>query len=353
MAIFTNRNSSPQNPAPAEGAADKGRAQAGLVPSAEDLRRRARHRLIGSAVLVVAAVILFPLIFDSEPRTVSPTIPIVMDDRIDTVPTGSPAARVDVQKSLADNEEIVADAGNAQAGEIAASGDSARDAEAARVAERDAAAEKEAEARRKAEEERTARQAEDERKAADKKAQERRLAEQKAAEKRAADRKAAEEKAAAARLAEQKAAEERAVEQRAAREAEAEKQRALAEQKAREAEQRKLAEQKAKEAEQRKLAEQKAREDAQKTAEKPAVTYDFPEKGRFVVQVGAFVEEARVAETRRKLSAAGINNFTQKVKIGGKEVTRVRMGPFTSRKEMERVAAKVKALGLPVSMYSY
>ncbi len=340
MAIFTNRNSSPQNPAPAEGAADKGRAQAGLVPSAEDLRRRARHRLIGSAVLVVAAVILFPLIFDSEPRTVSPTIPIVMDDRIDTVPTGSPAARVDVQKSLADNEEIVADAGNAQAGEIAASGDSARDAEAARVAERDAAAEKEAEARRKAEEERAARQAEDERKAADKKAQERRLAEQKAAEKRAADRKAAEEKAAAARLAEQKAAEERAVEQRAAREAEAEKQRALAEQKAREAEQ-------------RKLAEQKAREDAQKTAEKPAVTYDFPEKGRFVVQVGAFVEEARVAETRRKLSAAGINNFTQKVKIGGKEVTRVRMGPFTSRKEMERVAAKVKALGLPVSMYSY
>ena len=340
MAIFTNRNSSPQNPAPAEGAADKGRAQAGLVPSAEDLRRRARHRLIGSAVLVVAAVILFPLIFDAEPRTVSPTIPIVMDDRIDTVPTGSPAARVDVQKSLADNEEIVADAGNAQAGEIAASGDSARDAEAARVAERDAAAEKEAEARRKAEEERAARQAEDERKAADKKAQERRLAEQKAAEKRAADRKAAEEKAAAARLAEQKAAEERAVEQRAAREAEAEKQRALAEQKAREAEQ-------------RKLAEQKAREDAQKTAEKPAVTYDFPEKGRFVVQVGAFVEEARVAETRRKLSAAGINNFTQKVKIGGKEVTRVRMGPFTSRKEMERVAAKVKALGLPVSMYSY
>ena len=72
-----------------------------------------------------------------------------------------------------------------------------------------------------------------------------------------------------------------------------------------------------------------------------------------MVQVGAFVEDARVAETRRKLSAAGISNFTQKVKIGGKEVTRVRMGPFTTRKEMERVAAKVKALGLPVSMYSY
>ena len=70
MAIFSNRNSSPQNPAPADAAADKSRAPAGLVPSAEDLRRRARHRLIGSAVLVVAAVILFPLVFDAEPRTV-------------------------------------------------------------------------------------------------------------------------------------------------------------------------------------------------------------------------------------------------------------------------------------------
>ena len=348
MAIFSNRNSSPQNPAPADAAADKGRVQAGLVPSAEDLRRRARHRLIGSAVLVVAAVILFPLIFDSEPRTVSPTIPIVMDDRIDTVPTGSPAARVDVQKSLADNEEIVADAGSAQAAQPAADDAASRGDEAAQRAEQEKAAaeaEKEAEARRKADEEQAARQAEADRKAAekraaDKKAQERRLAEQKAAEKRAADKKAAEEKAAEARLAQQKAAEERAAQQKAAREAEAEKQRALAEQKAREAEQ-------------RKLAEQKAREEAQKTAEKPAVTYDFPEKGRFVVQVGAFVEDARVAETRRKLSAAGISNFTQKVKIGGKEVTRVRMGPFTTRKEMERVAAKVKALGLPVSMYSY
>lgn len=346
MAIFSNRNSSPQNPAPADAAADKGRVQAGLVPSAEDLRRRARHRLIGSAVLVVAAVILFPLFFDAEPRTVSPTIPIVMDDKVDTVPAGSQAARVDLHRSLAENEEVVVDAPVAPAGQHAAAVPGQDETASAAKQAKAVAGEKEAEAQRKAEEERAAKQAqEDERKAeekraADKKAQERRLAEQKAAEKRAADKKAAEEKAAAARLAQAKVAEERAAEQQAAREAEAEKQR-------------KLAEQKAKEAEQRKLADQKSREEAQKTAEKPGVAYDFPDKGRFVVQVGAFVEEARVAETRRKLSAAGINNFTQKVKIGGKEVTRVRMGPYSTRKEMERVAAKVKALGLPVSMYSY
>ena len=61
----------------------------------------------------------------------------------------------------------------------------------------------------------------------------------------------------------------------------------------------------------------------------------------------------KVASVRSKLSAAGLNNFTQKVTIEGKEVTRVRMGPFSTRKEMERVAAKVRALGLPVQQLSY
>ena len=48
---------------------------------------------------------------------------------------------------------------------------------------------------------------------------------------------------------------------------------------------------------------------------------------------------------------AGLNNYTQTVTVNGQQVTRVRIGPFTSRKQMEQVAAKVRALGLPVSMY--
>ena len=80
---------------------------------------------------------------------------------------------------------------------------------------------------------------------------------------------------------------------------------------------------------------------------------DFPATGRFVVQVGAFVEDGKVAAVRRQLSAAGLNNYTQVVKINGKDVTRVRMGPFSTRKEMDRVADKVRSLGLPVSVYSY
>ena len=43
----------------------------GPVESIEGLRRRARHRLIGAAVLVLVAVIGFPLVFDTQPRPVA------------------------------------------------------------------------------------------------------------------------------------------------------------------------------------------------------------------------------------------------------------------------------------------
>ena len=49
------------------------------VPAPETVdvvRRRARHRLIGSAVLVLAGVVGFPLLFDTQPRTIAVDIPI-------------------------------------------------------------------------------------------------------------------------------------------------------------------------------------------------------------------------------------------------------------------------------------
>ncbi len=36
--------------------------------SVDDMRRRARHRLIGAAVLVALGVIGFPILFDTQPR---------------------------------------------------------------------------------------------------------------------------------------------------------------------------------------------------------------------------------------------------------------------------------------------
>ncbi|XAH22397.1 SPOR domain-containing protein [Xylophilus sp. GW821-FHT01B05] len=49
--------------------------------SADALRRRARHRLIGAAVLVVLGVVGFPLLFDTQPRPIAVDIPISIPDR--------------------------------------------------------------------------------------------------------------------------------------------------------------------------------------------------------------------------------------------------------------------------------
>jgi DedD protein len=62
--------------------------------SIEAMRRRARHRLIGAAVLVLAAVIGFPLLFDTQPRMVAVDIPIEIPDRNKVQPLPAPTAPV-------------------------------------------------------------------------------------------------------------------------------------------------------------------------------------------------------------------------------------------------------------------
>lgn len=49
--------------------------------SIETMRRRAKHRLLGSTVLVLVAVIGFPMLFDAQPRPVSLDIPIEIPDK--------------------------------------------------------------------------------------------------------------------------------------------------------------------------------------------------------------------------------------------------------------------------------
>jgi DedD protein len=66
---------------------------------------------------------------------------------------------------------------------------------------------------------------------------------------------------------------------------------------------------------------------------------------RHVVQVGAFSDPAKVREVRRKLEQAGLITFTQVVETpDGKSTTRVRVGPFSSREEADKAAAKVRKL---------
>ena len=71
MALFKSRKKKVDEPV----------AAASPAESIEVMRRRARHRLIGAVVLVLAGVIGFPLLFDTQPRPVAVDIPIEIPDR--------------------------------------------------------------------------------------------------------------------------------------------------------------------------------------------------------------------------------------------------------------------------------
>lgn len=71
-----------------------------------------------------------------------------------------------------------------------------------------------------------------------------------------------------------------------------------------------------------------------------------PTAQRFVIQVGAFAQDAGVKEARAKLESAGLRSYTQVVKTKDGKRTRVRAGPYASREEADRAAAKAKTAGL-------
>jgi DedD protein len=74
--------------------------------SVEVIRKRARHRLMGSVVLVLGAVVGLPLLFDSQPRPVAIDTPIVIPDRNQVAPLAAPSA---VVKPVAPSKEVVVD----------------------------------------------------------------------------------------------------------------------------------------------------------------------------------------------------------------------------------------------------
>jgi DedD protein len=57
--------------------------------SVQAMRTRARHRLIGASVLVLAGVIGFPLLFDNQPRPIAVDIPIEIPDKNKVKPLGN------------------------------------------------------------------------------------------------------------------------------------------------------------------------------------------------------------------------------------------------------------------------
>lgn len=84
----------------------------------------------------------------------------------------------------------------------------------------------------------------------------------------------------------------------------------------------------------------------------PAAPATAASKGdaRVVVQVGAYTDAAKLAEARRKLEALGFKTYTQVVESEAGPRTRVRVGPFASRAEADKAAARVKSAGLPAAI---
>ncbi len=89
--------------------------------------------------------------------------------------------------------------------------------------------------------------------------------------------------------------------------------------------------------------EAKAEAKPEVKAAKPA---DGKDTGRFVVQAGTFSDDGKLRETRSKLEKAGITTYTQVIESKEGRRVRVRVGPFTSRDEADKVARKVKQLSL-------
>ncbi|MDR1968759.1 MAG: SPOR domain-containing protein [Burkholderiaceae bacterium] len=286
------------------------------------LRRRALHRLIGAFVLVLAAVIGFPLLFDTQPRPVAVDAPITIPDKDHVPPLRAPQPpasghRLSATAGLSAGEEVVvsapasastpvaraapASATSARASAPATTRTTARTATPApsRVAPASVPSRRDDEVRARREAEANARR---------------------------------EAEANARREAEARARHE--AEARARREAEAYARR-----------------QKAEAARTRALLEAQERRPSA-NASPTAASKANAESVRLVVQLGAFADIGKARQVRQQAERAGVKTFIQVVDTKGGKRTRVRAGPFGSRAEAERAAAALKRVGLPGSIGS-
>ncbi|MFO7578803.1 SPOR domain-containing protein [Nitrosomonas halophila] len=69
-------------------------------------------------------------------------------------------------------------------------------------------------------------------------------------------------------------------------------------------------------------------------------------EGAFVIQLGAFSDVSKAQQQQQNLIANGISAYTETIKIGNNEMTRVRIGPFPTRDVAETEHERLKAIGL-------
>ncbi len=245
------------------GKQDASSVQDAPVETVETMRSRAKRRLIGALVLVLTAVVGFPLLFDTQPRPVLVDVPIEIPDKnkvkpLAPAPASTPAlgAKVDDKASLGGKEEIVSATPSAAPAATAKSNEKV----ALPVINTAPSATKSV----------------------------------------ASAMPAVPDKAAADKS-----------------KAEAAKAQALLDGKP---------------------------IPASSTA--PAAA----EGGRFIVQFGSFADADKAREVRQKVEKAGLKTYAQIAETAEGKRHRARVGPFATRAEAEKAAAKIKALDLPANI---
>ena len=84
---------------------------------------------------------------------------------------------------------------------------------------------------------------------------------------------------------------------------------------------------------------------------KPAAPRSELEPGKFYLNVGVFADPANAGRALAQLEKSGLPVLTQTLPSNKGEATRVRSGPFDSRKRAEKAARKLQALDLDASIF--
>jgi len=250
----------------------QGHPQAAPPQSIEAVRRRARHRLIGAAVLVLLGVVGFPLLFDTQPRPIPVDIPIVIPAKNATGPLAAPKT-TQADNKAASIEARPADAAKAPVESVTTSESLSAREEVVEPVQTMATA-----------------------------------SQQPKKEPIAAPKTEAKTEPKPATKPDAKVAKPD--------DAEAQRARALLE-----------------------------NGGVGSPSEQSAAGDQ-----RIVIQVGAFADVLEARQARMKLERAGLKTYTHVAETPSGRLIRVRTGPYTSKAEADKVAAKIKTLGLPARM---
>lgn len=77
-----------------------------------------------------------------------------------------------------------------------------------------------------------------------------------------------------------------------------------------------------------------------------------PKAARYVVQAGAYTDSGALRDARQKVEKLGMKTYTQVIDTESGPRTRVRVGPFATRDEADKAAARIKGSGLAANVLS-